>query len=364
MVTATKSSELVLSEPIREFYNKCWKIADEALGELGKEKRLVEWLRKEKRIESARALREDLQRIKDPYKYNDIIMTEGMFLGRSRALNQLSDCFAEKNKLPYVISSRDDITQILEYVRKNHGVETRDLKILESSDENWHGTREHNGTRMLYYAHGVHAFSSIYSIQTILHEMDHINNKNAWRLDCFLDDLYKCDIRDEHAKKLRRAIERYLEGKATFAESKVLGSKDAFVRAYSAIEFTDKIASPLPAFYKHKHDTKEYTAFSEAIAEELKALREETTIARKYKEGFRDYYTLQAIVGKERLDYLEDVCDMRGLFLGIDESNLVVVDPERMTMREINLEKLNAGITDIKELTRKSERIRIPKNLN
>ncbi len=345
MVTATKSSELVLSEEAKGLYEKCWKIADEALGTLEKQKEVKAWM--------GDWARERLKEIKDPYRYSETIKAGRMFrLGNSPLVRYLDNHFAEENNLPLSIQSRDHFMQVLEYVKKNHGMETQGLRILKSYDGDWHGSREKDGTRVLYYAQE----SAISSIGAILHEMDHIRDESARRLALFWEDLHKFRTGGEDAKRLRRAMQRYSEGKATFAETELLSSKDAFVRAFYAISFMDKIATPLPAFYKHKHGMGDYDHPQDKYLN-FDVWRDEAGKARRYSEGFRDYYTLQAIVGKERLDDFEKRCKARGLFLGIEEANLVVVGQKEVKMYGVSLEKFKTGITDIDELIRKAPKL-------
>ena len=140
---------------------------------------------------------------------------------------------------------------------------------------------------------------------------------------------------------MRRAYLRYSEGMAYSRKAELLNSGDEVLRAEAALDFLWLAAFPKPSFYFEKGPRS----------------RDFASDARE-PEGFRFYYTLQTMVGKERLKGFEKVCAEKNLIPGIDEAgNLVVIDPKERKMHEVDLEKLKAGITDIEELIGKAPKL-------
>lgn len=379
MVTAKKSTELVLSEPVKEFYKECWEIANKTLQKLG--------------INT-----EFLQKIKDPYEFSKLSRQNGnnAMKGINDAGYELNRIFASRNRMSEWLSNDLKTNLFLsDYIKENFGTNINfvinpvnfsliaatdrintiyffDLhSLLDSITAAWHevGHMEEPFAKKLaeieanLLSQRVGGLREACSKFTGLSadELDkELQNQMAThgKTDAlvFLIELYekgKFKPTDERMvenlessrfianKEMRRAYLRYSEGMAYSRKAELLNSGDEVLRAAAALDFLWLVVFPTPSFY----------------LEERPWSRDFASDAREH-EGFRFYYTLQTTVGKERLKRFEKVCAEKNLIPGIDEAgNLVVIDPKEMKMYKVDLDKLKAGIYNIEELIGKAPRL-------
>lgn len=387
--TATKKSDLVLSDEVKELYDKCWKIAYDNVNKFGIDNRF-------------------LLKMKDPYEFSRLFgenrkaATEDM----GKAEDALNLVFSLFNGMPEWIF-KDSKTQkfFSDYIKENFG---REVKVEIKPVAHMKASTDRVGVIHFYEAN-----SLLDSVMSVWHEMAHLEEpfaKKAAELEAilmeakpgpggfieryskitgmseeevekeiekqrsmhssfralvFLVELYEegkyrpTNSRVKECldssrffvdKDMRRAYLRYSEGRAQSKQAELLESKDEELKIAVALNLIWWMAYPNPQFYSEQQGREK--GYSSDARE---------------PEGFRFYYTLQERLGKDRIRNFERVCMENGLTPGIDANGkLVVIETKKMKMFEVDSEKLKAGVTNIKELIIKPDDLtsKLPKNLN
>jgi hypothetical protein len=381
MAVTTKSKDILLTQELSELYDRCWNTANDSL------KRVNESAAKAN--PSNKVDTEFLQKIKTPQEFFfGLAKGDGALNELTKALGKLNRIFADKNSLPERIVDDKKLLEFMSaYVEKNFG---KGVNVVISEGGTGGGTDRAN-TIML--SEGVPLLNFL---KEMTHEMRHMdepfgkglaslntivspavktldipelarvfskitgasskdiedelmiqNNYSYTNMVLFLIHLYDAGLykpKDEGIRQnlesskfylhrdLRRAYNRYAEGRAVSAETGLLSSDDDEFRTYVALDFLVNMIVFNPQVY------------SEAD-EGLKA-----TNARKI-EGFRVYYTLQRVVGGENLRKFEEECARTNRVPGISmDWKLVVIDAKTLEMHKVDVGKLGAGVTKIEEL--------------
>lgn len=376
-VAATRRiEEPPLSKEVGELYDRLWKIGKESLEALG--------------IETVH-----FERIRDYNELRRILKKTGdVESGRQmdEIIKKVNADFAKQNGLPETIKDDERLIKFFsEYVKKKFG---REMDIFVSTKEMRMGV----GTNTIWLSEGETVLHSLAGLHHELNHLDrpyakevsdaqriisplfktrmekedvldffekltgaphevindvftaHTANRML-NLVLFTIDLYDLgvyrpkDERERHCLEysrfclnpnMRRAYERYSEGRAIVAEMGVIEDKDNFLTVYHVLNTLINIAEPSPSYYSSgdaRHDARSM-------------------------EGLRFYYALREQVGADNLAKLEKRCGEEGFVPGISsEGKLVLVDTKKVEMFEVNIEKLKAGITDIEELTGKAPKL-------
>ena len=423
---AAKRREVVLSEPVREFYSQCRDILNKILPKL--------------------IYAPDLLKISEMFKPDPQSMLN-LFTGDNGRLErerlevkiyavgmELNRIFANKNALPSRNLDNEDMLKLLSDYAEENFKKRLDISTVKT------GYAGATGTNSIHFEEGLPILDAVH---LIAHENKHLGEpfaKKKKELNAMVSPLFKDPSKaveffskltganadeiadeinaqdnaysytdttvflirlydkglwkkpmDEKTKEslefskflldpeLRRASMRYTEGRAEVAVADSLSSNDSVLGAYSAMWLAFYITSPSPqvSFDDHKPVALEQGENLRISVFHSKAhYRAEANRARKI-EGLRHYITLCCKLadndsdgiferiknGEEKLKKVEEECGKRDVVPGIDmDGNLVVIKERKMFMAD--MDKLKAGITDIDELVIKEPAPRLPEKLS
>jgi hypothetical protein len=380
MVVVTRKG-LVLSDEVQELYERCWKTVRETLSKLKIDAAFLDGIR------NPYELVKIFEVVDDPQKSKRL---EGwqkeLLYAVDKTLAKLNEEFAERNGLPKTLTSNEDLLTLSKYIEKNFG---RKLNLSLSEGAICCNT---DGLSNIVFKKGM---NTIDAVNSVFHEESHLSEKFAvklkkavestlwhprgdgsigvasfyskitnadeneiWKrhqlqkrnysfydpavflIQLYNDGVYKPaddEMREnlEFSKfylnrEMRRAYRRYMEGRAYCAELGTLESSDETLRAEGALEILLRIPCQGADFFAG------YSGYR------VRSARDD--------EGFRYYYTVQQRVGKENLEKFERFCAEREFVPGINrEGNLVAIDPKRMEMHGVKIERLKAGVIDLGE---------------
>lgn len=264
--TAIKRSELVLIEEHRKSYDEWWNTFNESLKKLKIDTNLPEM-------------------IKDPYRFSELIGRRDKELRREygKVARELNHHFVEKNELPERITGRKELDQLFGYLGKEFGMDLDKIHAIPSLLPTQFWATSPIVRSILTYKRGT---STIAAADTMVHEFDHMSipfAKFGWDASTLgiVISMFIPPLSIPGSQQTRR----YFEGRACFAESKLLESNSDELKAYGAWGLLYRTATPMQSKSAFTHRSDAIRVF--------------------YANNFRNYYNLQEKIGEENLKDFE-----------------------------------------------------------